>query len=141
MCMAKPLPCISELQRLEEIPGLFMGSDQAEQEDHHRKDQTKQMKEYAQSFYSSQAWKNIRSHVMQRDHYLCQDCMKKGHIVPAEEVHHIVEISPENINDTSVTLNPDNLVSLCRECHRSRHKTPIQRRYTVDAFGKVTIIE
>lgn len=68
---------------------------------------------------------------------LCEDCAKKGKVTPAEEVHHIKFITPENINDPNVTLNWNNLVALCRECHRKRHGAR-QRRYDVDEWGRVT---
>ena len=63
--------------------------------------------------------------------------MKEGKINPAEEVHHIKFITPNNINDPSITLNWNNLVALCREHHRARHGAR-QRRYEVDEWGRVT---
>ncbi len=54
---------------------------------------------------------------MKRDRYMCRKCG-----APAEEVHHIKHLTPENIGDPSVTLNPDNLVCLCRDCHFEEHK-------------------
>ena len=70
---------------------------------------------------------------------LCQDCLKKGMYTPADEVHHIVELTPENITDPEIALNPGNLVSLCRSCHKSRHEIKPARRYTIDEMGRVTI--
>lgn len=96
------------------------------------------MKDWARSLYSSAAWKNIRGYVFHRDQMLCQDCLKKGIYTPAEEVHHIVELTPSNVSDPNIALNADNLISLCRECHRARHSTN-SRRYTIDENGKVTI--
>ena len=96
------------------------------------------MKDYAKSFYKSKAWQHVREAVMQRDARLCVDCMKEGIYKPAEEVHHIEELTPENINDPAVSLNMDNLVSLCRECHQRRHGAK-QRRYKVDEYGRVTL--
>ena len=95
------------------------------------------VKEWAKFFYNSQQWHNMRTYIIKRDQGLCQDCLKKGLIVPAEEVHHIIPLQPENITDPSITLNEENLVSLCRECHRARHGK--EKRYKVDEFGRVTI--
>ena len=92
---------------------------------------------FAKKFYRSAAWQNVRGYVFTRDAMLCQDCLKRGVYTPAEEVHHIIELSPENIQDPDITLNPDNLVSLCRGCHHARHY-PNARRYTVNEFGAVT---
>lgn len=96
------------------------------------------MKEWAKFFYKSKQWQNIRENVMAADHYLCQDCLAKGLIVPAEEVHHIIPLTPENIMDPSITLNTENLISLCRECHKARHSDGAEKRWTVDEFGRVT---
>lgn len=96
------------------------------------------MKEYAEAFYKSTTWQQCRETAIKRDRYLCVDCMKKGFQTPAEEVHHIKPITPENINDPEITLNLDNLVSLCRECHKARHNRK-EKRYRVDEFGRVTI--
>jgi 5-methylcytosine-specific restriction enzyme A len=50
-------------------------------------------------------------------HPLCVDCLGDGVVTPAQEVHHIqpIEIAPE------LRLDWDNLVSLCKKCHRKRH--------------------
>ena len=97
------------------------------------------MKEWAVSFYKSQAWKSIRQTAITRDAYLCQDCLAKGRYTPAEEVHHITELTPQNITDPEISLNLSNLVSLCRECHRARHEKREPRRFSVDEFGHVKI--
>ena len=94
------------------------------------------MKEFARTFYKSKAWKDTRDYIIRRDGYLCADCMRAGKYTPAEEVHHIIELTPENITDERITLNPDNLISLCRECHRKRHGAR-DRRYKVDDMGRV----
>lgn len=96
------------------------------------------MREFSRSFYHSTAWLNARETAMSRDGRLCVDCLKKGLYNPAVEVHHIQELTPENINDASIALGLDNLVSLCRDCHKARHK-PQEERYTVDEYGRVTI--
>ena len=96
------------------------------------------MKPWARRFYSSKAWQKLRDEVKRRDGMLCVDCLKEGRITPAEEVHHIIELTPENINDPSIALNANNLVSLCKECHHKRHGSRRKRRYSVDEFGRVT---
>lgn len=52
----------------------------------------------------------------------------------------MVELSPENINDISITLNPDNLVSLCHSCHDKITKGftgDLQEGYVFDDEGNV----
>ena len=70
-------------------------------------------KGYAKAFYNSKAWKQTRETVLKRDRYMCQHCGRA-----AEEVHHKTEITEQNINDTRITLNMSNLISLCSECHK-----------------------
>lgn len=97
-------------------------------------------RDFSHKFYHTGAWINVRGYVFHRDQMLCQDCLKKGLYTPAEEVHHIVELTPSNINDPNIALNPDNLISLCRSCHAKRHeRRVIMKRYTIDEDGKVTI--
>jgi 5-methylcytosine-specific restriction enzyme A len=68
-------------------------------------------KQFAQQFYASKAWRDCRKQILRRDLYTCRDCFDR-----ANEVHHIVELTPGNLN-SSLALDPDNLVSLCHACH------------------------
>ena len=101
------------------------------------KERDENVKDFARGFYKSKAWQRVRDNTMKRDAWLCQDCLARGVYTPAEEVHHIKELTADNINDPEVSLNMANLVSLCRECHRQRH-TGTVKRFTVDEFGRVT---
>jgi 5-methylcytosine-specific restriction endonuclease McrA len=74
-------------------------------------------REFAKAFYNSKEWQNTRKYILMRDKYLCVKCG-----APAEEVHHIKHLSPSNITDTEITMNPENLASLCRDCHFAEHK-------------------
>lgn len=77
-------------------------------------------REFAKAFYNSRLWRDeIRPSILKRDKYRCQ---MDGCYNPAEEVHHIKHLTPENINDVNITVNPKNLISLCGECHKSIHK-------------------
>jgi 5-methylcytosine-specific restriction endonuclease McrA len=70
---------------------------------------------WAKKFYNSNRWKSCRREVIKRDRYTCNDCYGR-----AGEVHHIIELTPDNIDDDRIALNPDNLVSLCGACHKKR---------------------
>ena len=72
---------------------------------------------FAKAFYDSAAWSRTRAYILMRDRYTCTRCHN-----PAQEVHHIIRLSADNINDPNITLNPDNLISLCKECHFAEHK-------------------
>ena len=74
-------------------------------------------REFSKAFYNSREWEKVRAFVLMRDRYICQKCG-----APAQEVHHKVHLSPENIWDVKITLNPDNLMSLCKDCHFDEHR-------------------
>ncbi len=78
---------------------------------------------FAKPFYNSKEWQNVRDGILMRDKYLCVKCG-----APAEEVHHKIPLTATNINDPSITMNPDNLVSLCKECHFKIHNEEKVRR-------------
>ena len=73
-------------------------------------------REFSKNFYNSKEWKNTRDYILRRDNYLCR-CGN-----PATEVHHIIHLSPKNINDPNITMNPSNLMSVCRDCHFAEHR-------------------
>ena len=98
------------------------------------------MKDFAEDFYNSKAWKKVREQVWKRDKGLCQWCLNKGIIRQGEEVHHIRALTPKTLNDESIALNPDNLVLLCRECHGTTKRNRGQR-YVIDELGRVIITE
>lgn len=83
----------------------------------------------ADPFYKSRAWRALRREALQRDNYLCQDCLAAkaaGEMIRPREatvVHHIKprEFYPE------LAMDLDNLVSLCDACHNKRHPEKGQR--------------
>ena len=94
------------------------------------------MKDYARQFYSSKAWQRTRESYAKSKRNLCEVCLAKGIITPAEIVHHKIELTPQNITDPSITLSFDNLQCVCRECHAAAHGAR-QTRWKVDDFGRV----
>jgi 5-methylcytosine-specific restriction endonuclease McrA len=97
------------------------------------------MQAFAEKFYKGKAWQRTRALIWSRDRGLCQDCLRRGLINPAAEVHHIIELTPANIDRPEITLNPDNLISLCKDCHAKRHHPDDHRRYIVGPTGAVEI--
>ena len=66
--------------------------------------------------------------------------MARGIYKPAKEVHHIEELTPLNIHRPEVVLNFDNLVALCKECHKARHNERSKGvRYAFGPNGKIII--
>lgn len=57
---------------------------------------------------------------------------------PAKIVHHKRWLNRDNINDTDITLNWDNLEALCQDCHnKEHHKSAPRLRYRFDADGGI----
>jgi len=54
-------------------------------------------------------WNKVRVSILKRDNYICQICKKEG-----REVHHIIP----KINGGGD--NPENLITLCFDCHDSQ---------------------
>ena len=98
------------------------------------------MREFAESFYKSKAWQSCRDAYARSRGGLCESCARQGLVEPGEIVHHIRHLTPENINDPTVTMGWSNLELLCRDCHAQRHSKR-RRRYRVDARGQVTAWE
>lgn len=71
-------------------------------------------KDWAKPFYNSMEWKLLRRQAMVRDGFTCERCGAR-----ATEVHHEIELTPENISDPSISLNLKLLHSLCHHCHTS----------------------
>lgn len=96
-------------------------------------------KDFSRAFYKSAAWQQCRASYWRSRGGLCEDCLKEGRITPGKEVHHIEELTPDNIGNPAVTLNHANLVLLCHDCHGKRHRQP-SRRYVVDQMTGAVVI-
>jgi hypothetical protein len=93
-------------------------------------------KKFSKKLYNSTRWQKIRHFVLTRDFYICRICGQHD----SNQVHHIVELTPMNINDPNITLNPDNLITLCNQCHDEIHGRNYRReqeRYSFDADGNI----
>lgn len=92
-------------------------------------------KPWAKAFYKSKLWRQARREALRRDHYTCCDCYAR-----AQEVHHIIELNPQNIHDPSIALSIDNLMSLCSACHKKRtqgESRDLPDEYVFDESGHV----
>lgn len=83
---------------------------------------------WAIKFYHSKEWLKVRELVLIRDHYICRECGEAAYIV-----HHIIELNPDNINDPNITLNMNNLLSVCKNCHDEIHNM-CQTKSTQEGF-------
>ena len=75
-----------------------------------------------QVFYASQAWQAFRMRLIAERGTCCQHC--GGLIAKASDItlHHIQELTLENYKDTCLSLNPDNILIIHKECHNKLHR-------------------
>ena len=74
--------------------------------------------------YNDSRWRPLREAVMMRDGGLCQECLQKGRLTPATQVHH--KVSPFQIGLSDADFNyyawsMENLEAICQECHAAIH--------------------
>lgn len=67
-------------------------------------------------FYHSKAWKRLSRAFLLSKNYICERCGG-----PAEIAHHKIYLTVENLFDPDISLNPDNLEALCKNCHNAEH--------------------
>lgn len=60
-------------------------------------------------------WRKARAHYL-RSHGLCVHCERKGRVVAATEVDHIVP----HRGDDALFWNEDNWQALCKPCHSTK---------------------
>jgi hypothetical protein len=74
-----------------------------------------------QSFYNTEKWKKFRLGLIAERGNKCQKCGKV--IIKSVDItgHHKTELTPENVNDVMISLNPENVLLVCYECHNEIH--------------------
>jgi 5-methylcytosine-specific restriction enzyme A len=70
-----------------------------------------------QDIYQNKRWRKIRDAKLKNDP-LCEDCLKEDRVTQTQEVHHHI---PIDVNP-DLAFEYDNLVSLCIEHHKLRHR-------------------
>ena len=91
---------------------------------------------WAKNFYNSKAWRSLRERLIVENNFLCSEC-GESYLNDSTQLvgHHIKELTPENINDANISLNPDNIKIICRKCHDKAHE-----RFSFDSGQKVYIV-
>lgn len=97
-------------------------------------------REFSRQFYNSAAWQACRSSYWRQKGGLCEDCLERGIITTGAEVHHVIELTPDNIGNPAVTLNHANLRLLCHDCHMRRHKSATAKRYKIDQVTGAVVV-
>lgn len=98
--------------------------------------------------YDSSRWKKVRKLAMERTvrtldgrlcpPFMCERCFERGKLVPAELVHHIKHLTPQNVNDPMICYGLDNLMRVCRDCHAEIHyPSDYTPRVSFDSEGNV----
>lgn len=83
----------------------------------------KHVNDVSAKYYNTKQWKNLRNYYIRRNP-LCEICLSKGIVKPANEVHHLRPFLTGKTDDERWKLltNEDNLQSLCYECHDEVHR-------------------
>ena len=89
-------------------------------------------------FYNSSRWRKVQKYIKAKYRGLCQECGRAGW-----EVHHIIPLTLENVDDPFISLGEDNLVLLCTKCHNAKRSDERQVRRDVefDEDGNVIILD
>ena len=74
------------------------------------------------SFYHSKQWKAFRRTILAERKPVCWYCNQAFKSDDCIVVHHKEELTPLNVNDYSVSLNPDNVELVHDTCHNKIHK-------------------
>lgn len=94
-------------------------------------------------FYTTRTWRRCRAEFIKSRGRMCEECWKRGVIETGSkgrplEVHHIIPLTDENMNDPAITMGWDNLQLLCKDCHDAKkNQSEKTRRYRVDEDGRV----
>lgn len=94
-------------------------------------------RDFAKTFYQSDAWKKTRVAFAISKGWLCEDCLAAGIYTPGKVVHHIIKLTPQNIHNPEISLGWKNLRLVCQDCHAKEHKSVSTERYFFDKDGNV----
>ncbi|MDQ7095956.1 HNH endonuclease [Desulfosporosinus sp. PR] len=74
------------------------------------------------SFYGSEKWQNFRAMIIAERGPVCETCGKViANPKECEIDHYPIELTPENVNDANISLNPENVKVRDHDCHNKRH--------------------
>lgn len=91
---------------------------------------------WADKFYKTKRWQKCRGAYVEKMHGICEVCGGIGN-----EVHHVIELTKENINDPNIAYSHNNFQLLCHSCHdktkRNRRGSPIREDVCFDIYGNL----
>ena len=104
-------------------------------------------------FYNSKAWKTVRRNVWLNQRCLCAICNMPVYVDGISDyidkryrrtgiVHHKEHLNDINVYDDNITLNENNLIGVCKDCHERLHHKDIVTRaeYDFDENGQLVAI-
>ena len=74
------------------------------------------------NFYASSRWMKLRAALIAERGPRCQQCGKVESNPARLTGHHTIELTPENVGDASISLNPKYIKIVCRDCHDAVHQ-------------------
>lgn len=78
------------------------------------------MRELRRKVYATTAWKKLRLSYM-KEHPICEECLKKGKVTPAEDIHHKRSFVQRGQINWDLAYDDKNLMAVCKECHQEIH--------------------
>lgn len=75
-----------------------------------------------QTFYASKPWREMRMRLIAERGLCCEICGEKVTRSRELTIHHIKELTPENVDNPLIALNPDNLQVVHHSCHNKIHR-------------------
>ena len=86
----------------------------------YKRNENTPMRELRRKAYNSTDWRKLRETYIKQNP-LCAECLRKGKITPAVDVHHINSPFKTGEINWFLLLQYDNLESLCKTCHAEHH--------------------
>lgn len=76
----------------------------------------------SQKIYNSQKWKKLRNAYI-AEFPLCQSCLEKGIVTPADAVHHLRPFlsGSTQAEIEALAFDWENLMAVCSQCHKELH--------------------
>ncbi len=96
-------------------------------------------------FYCSKPWRELSYRLKVERGGRCNRCGNTLLDFSKLIGHHMVELSEDNVNDTSISLNPELIEIICFDCHNKEHrrfgnKKNVYIVYGSPLSGKTTLV-
>jgi 5-methylcytosine-specific restriction endonuclease McrA len=85
-------------------------------------------------FYNSSKWRRFQKYIRTKRYGICETCGNAGW-----EVHHIVPLTLNNVDDDEIAIGEDNVQLLCTSCHNAKREeeSHVRQDVTFDANGNL----